>query len=847
MANKLSFVVGNTKVDNVYEFDNQETVLSKYALTVYRKDPDNLQTSPRFLKFLPPVKKFGDGEKYQIVDIRDEIAKMTLMDVSRRETILKLKLNFPKITSRDIGILWMVSKGYDKITTEEFSKIYQSQSMKPYFLEIHRQFFPTALLIKREVEKYISVNIPNELVSINKTIQRETRIYNELSKFKPVKTSNFKLEETTEETFLHLPDGESLYDVFNAIKTSKNIPFVLLVDMDNNKKYYKIFDGILPPDEWIFRELDETLNRGVYFYVLDPAVDKIYEQTNLVKSYNEGLWKPGNSVVIAVKNNLSSENPIDRVLESLEDRIKYEKGDKLDMGIKGTFTIPAESLNPIVMADLIALNPSFKYFTFFNEQKKSALLKKRFTFYYQQNHTSEYETAITVTLTQIGSPDSPSVEVRLSRAIDFFDVERFKTMLSYLWSLYRQKHDDIETEYKNMYKGAVYKTKKVVQNKMENKKTGSLLLALQNANPDGEAFSGGGYSEKCQANQQPYLVPKDKLEEVQKKLRPQYGKHGIMEWPLKSGNMYACHPREGFEKNKHGWPGLVPTDPLKSTESHLKKYPFKPCCFTVDQYNKKSSGYNKYINGGDALADKKKQSTDRPLGESKEAPPGRTAELPYFLQLVANSSGYEKTGALRKEILPILRLGVIFGPTSLVHCLEQATNPKYPKSSDEQKIKIVGRTLKSVSQLDLSVARQELYGIADDVIRDHLSDETAYIDPDYYISIFEKYYDLNIILFKVDSQFPNGDMVIPRHSTIYLDKCLNSNRKTVIIIKREVPFEWKYQCELVIKHGNVNEYSFDNTDPFVELLSKIKNETNKVYITSPIGDYKKYKPIDYTV
>jgi hypothetical protein len=69
----------------------------------------------------------------------------------------------------------------------------------------------------------------------------------------------------------------------------------------------------------------------------------------------------------------------------------------------------------------------------------------------------------------------------------------------------------------------------------------------------------------------------------------------------------------------------------------------------------------------------------------------------------------------------------------------------------------------------------------------------------------------------------------------------------VIIIKREVPFDWKYQCELVIKHGNVNEYLFDNADPFVELLSKIKNETNKVYITSPVGDYKKYKPIDYTL
>lgn len=843
MTNKLSFVVGTTKVDNVYEFDDQETVLSKYCLIIYRKDPETLQTSPRFLRFTIPPKKFEDGANYPILNIRDQISKLSLIDLTDRETLSRLKLEFPKIDTRDIVVLWLEVNGYDKMTTKDFTKEYEAKAMKPYFLDLSRQLFPTPILIKRQLSTYISTVIPAEIDRIAKIIERETKIYEEFRKIKTVtQTSEFNLERTTEEHFLHLPDGESLYDVFNAIKTTQEVPFILLVDNDHNKKYYKVFDGILPPDEWIFREVNDTLNRSIYFYVIDSSVNSVYHYTDLQKSYNQGVWKPGNSVELEVKNNIVQQTPMKSLLSTLEDRIKYQYVNKLDMGVKGVFLLLNQTLNPIVMADLIALNPIFKYFLFFNEQKKGALMKKRFSFYYQPNQNGKYEDAITVTITQNNS----DIEVRLSRVLDLDHVERFKVIFKFLWGIYLLNHEKIVNKYKNMYKGAVFNLKTVSQNKKENKKTGSLLLALQsNTNPDSEAFLGGGYSEKCQANQQPYLIPPENLSEVQKALKPQYGKHGIIEWPRKSGNMYACDPRAGFDINKHGWPGLVPTEPLKSSYEHLKKYPYKPCCFTVDQYDKKSSGYNKYITG--ASDEKKKQSTDRPLGESKEAPPGRTAELPYFLQLVANSSGYKKTDTLRKEILPILRLGVISGPTSFVHCLEQALNPKYTKSSDDQKIKMIQKVLNGASTQNFSVARQELFGISTEIIKDHLSDDTAYIDPDYYVSVFEKFYSVNIILFKVDNLSPNGDIVIPRHSIVYLDKKLNSNRKTVIIIKREVPFDWKYQSELVVKYtttGNI-EYAFQSDDPFVSLISKIKYETNKVYITSPAGSYKKYEPVSY--
>ena len=60
----------------------------------------------------------------------------------------------------------------------------------------------------------------------------------------------FILEETIEDTFLNLPNNESIYDIFNAFSVSEDLPFFVLFDK-KGRSFYKIYQNIIPPDEWI--------------------------------------------------------------------------------------------------------------------------------------------------------------------------------------------------------------------------------------------------------------------------------------------------------------------------------------------------------------------------------------------------------------------------------------------------------------------------------------------------------------------------------------------------------------------------------------------------------------------
>ena len=825
----ISFTINKVKVDNVYKYEDEISILNRYALQIVNESTDSLQVSPRFLRF-DDLQEFTNGGRYKVFDIRDELKELDISDISITENMTKLIIKYPRLNTKDIGLLWLYAKELVGLDSKEFVKMYEEKGWRPYFLSINRHEFGTAVLLHRSAIKYIT-QIKDELEGIRRKLTKESRIYKDFNSVTILPpTTNFKLEETSEETFLHLPNGESVYDVFNAMDMSQNIPFAMLVDQVNNRRYFKVFGDILPPKEWIDRYVIEGLSRCIYFYVLDSKAENIsfLSESSIVKLYSEGIWKTGNSIELLLKleSDESSDDLKNKILMSVKNRIVFTIGETVQMSIKGTFSMPRATLNAAVFADLVFSNESMAYYIFFNEQKKSVLNKKRFSFYYQHGHQSDYNSALTVTLTQSGTITAPTIDVRIARAFNKKQIDTFMVIFQRLYGIYTREYDNTIKLYKGLYEGAVLKAivKKSVTEK-ENKKSGARLLALQSHNL--EAFS-GSYSEKCQSKKQPYLVSPEQLKDVKKKLKSKgLGKDGLLEWPLKSGNMYACYPREKDEvADDYIWPGVV----AAGRDAHYGKYPFRPCCFLTNQ-NKKET--------------KKQIVTDRPLGENKLAPADRIAELPYYLYLVATSAGYKKADN-KKYTIPIVRYGVAYSPDSFIHCLEQATNTNYIKADTGKKNKIVTDSLKALSELDnYAIGRQELFGVDTVDIRSHLSTTGSYIDPDLYVSILEKKYNRNIIVFKMDKENISGELAIPRYSNVYLTRALDLNRDTIIIIKYGVPDEWPYQCELMVKYNKKDslEYSFNSKDPIIDLISSIRNEINTVYMTSPSGTYKKYAPI----
>lgn len=868
MSNTIK--VNGIDVKNIYDFDDFDSVINKYVVALHEIDKNEIAL-PKFFKFKEIPHKFDSLTAYELDDVRDVIKGYELPDISRRDTILEIIKEFPKMQSKDVGILWLLSREYDKMSDGEFQKIYLEQKFKPYFLEISRQFFPTAFLIKKVLNTFLKVTLPNEISNIKKTISQEALIHKEFQRVSKVpKLSEFTSEKTFEETPLTLPNGESLYDIFNAMEVSVNIPFIFFATTvthtnsssasgEEIKTYYKIFDDIIPADNWITGEYEfPQIGSGfsssiskecIFFYVLDSTEEKVMsaDSINLPKLYSEGIWKSNNVIELSMTSAGISENGLTKVLESLRDRVDYVMGDTDQTGIKGVFSIKNTTFDPIVLADLIAINPYFGYFLFFDEKKKSVMMKKRFTFYYRIDQKGDVNSSITLTLTQ--NTEEKLIEVRVSRAENIYQIQQFMLIFSYLYGIYENERTSIAKIYESLYSGAVFKLSKKSSKKDENKKSRARLLALQSENnPNSDAFR-GSFSEKCQSKEQPYLVPPEELDNVKALLKDKGGKsmekHGLIEWPLKSGNIYACYPREDSEgdKNKYFWPGVYRSNPL---EYDFERYQYKPCCFLVDQYEKKGSVLKEYIAGKGVK--REKQSSNRPLGENKLAPPQRVAELPYYIQLVVNSSGYKRSSAIvdKKDVSPIVRYGVQLSPASFVHCLEQALNPKYVTSSDAKRDELTENTLKKAASLDnFSIAKQELFDARESSIRSHLKSKGSYIDPDLYVSIFEKLYNINIIILKMDKTSPDGDISFPRYTNVYLSKNLKEDIPTVVIIKHEILTDWPYQCEIIVKHQKNIEYVFDTSDPFIKAVSKIKNEMNTVYLTSASGAYKKYKPVDY--
>jgi hypothetical protein len=126
----------------------------------------------------------------------------------------------------------------------------------------------------------------------------------------------------------------------------------------------------------------------------------------------------------------------------------------------------------------------------------------------------------------------------------------------------------------------------------------------------------------------------------------------------------------------------------------------------------------------------------------------------------------------------------------------------------------------------------------------HLSRNDSYVNPDMYINIFSKYYDCNIVVFEVDENHPDGEIMTPRYSIAHLGYKM-TNKNTVVIVKMQNESEWGYQCEIVCKYNSGGKFGFifERNDNFVEAVIQAVELSNIVYITSSESSYVKYIPV----
>lgn len=859
---------------NIYDFDSTETILKRYV-SLLPSTNITLYPSYKYLKFDETSSKsttettttlsitkendlFFEADKvYNVSDIRDIISKISLSRITENEMILRLKSKFKYITKLDIICLWFITntlegESFSSLSKDNFIEAFNTGNMKEYLSVLRMRDFTSGLSTYETVKKYVEKSKEGWIAN-NRFISEQTKLYNKLSKYESPKFIPYKQEEVIEDLYLNLPGGESLYEIFNNISVSHNLPYICLYD--GHKIVTKVKSNFSPPDEWIMWEPEglKTLN----FYILNVSLDRAKKDVKGIHTheyYSQGVWQQNENGANYVRFSLNSEFESSEIIKAKLlnglNKINYEVLDVIQAGIKGTFTLVDTEFNRALFLDFVCNNDIGNYFFFVEESRKSALKKPKFSMYFEPNQNGDFYNTLTITITPnvLSKDDTQGIkgdkwlDVRISRAKNLIQANSFISIFGKLFGYYNTLVNNIATEYTDLYKSLDFRsyTKKKEESK-ENKKTGKRLAILQKHDP---VTFGNKYSKKCQKAHQPYLIDNPdkwrkkyaKVEEIGESL----SKYGLMEWPANTGNWYACYPREKTDVyQNYIYPGLVSKDDEMA-----------PCCFVNNQFSKEKGGLATY------KAQKSLKTTEegtdvfsfeRPLGSKKLAPRGRFAELPYYVQLLAASVGYEKIEVKRKSFFPLLRYGVSNDPTSFVHCMERATNKNYDNMNLEEKRRRVKEVLNDLSNEKnsfLVVCRQEMYDYTYDEIRRHLSGEGAYINPDMFVNVFSKYYDCNIIIFAVDDNHPEGEVITPRYSLVHLPYKLR-NRNTVVIVKMQNhDLEWGYQCEIVCKYINAGkfEFLFKKEDPFVDAVIQASSLTNIVYTVSPEGRYVKYTP-----
>ncbi len=213
----------------VYELDGKESIKERIAATK--------QTLPNYIHFIYEPNAEG-GEDIRTQLISQDIEKATIIKI---EECYQECVDTYKISIDDFAKLWYIHN------------LGMGKNIDP-----HREFLFTDFLEKHKIIYKIMVSeIPQFNKDYNEKMKRlidkvrkRTSIFIKFEKFKPVHST--PCETVRIKTELQFEADYDIYELFNALKMSRDIPFAVIRD------YYKILKNYVPSEKWTYtRERQE--------------------------------------------------------------------------------------------------------------------------------------------------------------------------------------------------------------------------------------------------------------------------------------------------------------------------------------------------------------------------------------------------------------------------------------------------------------------------------------------------------------------------------------------------------------------------------------------------------------
>lgn len=705
----------------------------KYTISLI----DNIDSIKRMIalkeKSLPEYIIFKEFNDKNIVPefLQDSVKTITEKMLKKEIPELQNKWN---LSRSELLMYWLNITGRKELHDYDIA-------LQEFFKELVPEFSNISTINNRYKE--YTRNIKNREKELTELVKKENEFKNQYSDYESVKTTKFIQDSVITEW--KLSTNYDPPEFFDKLILTNDISFASL--NFGELQAYKIFQGIVPDKTWADFINNDKLNtiiikynNGKYTITLNFTSPENIRAIVETETSNQNLEE----ILTIILNNVSG--------------LEYKIISKQEQGIKGVFAIPEFNMNRYVMLDLLSNDPMIENYFYIDETRDLSSGKSVLYLYFSPlSGTSITEIPVTVYLSQKVANRSDIffinkempifteyLNVRISRAKNLDQINRFIKTFSLLIDIYNKKFNDIVKKYSGIlpeFEGLskIVKSKKITST--------ARVKELQSANPD---LFVTGYPTKCESKKQPIPVTK---KEAKKNSYP-------INYPLDSDDWYIC-PDSNFK-----YPGFQ-----KNKLDNAEEYPYLPCC-----YPKQGRPFRLYDSYSKGELETEKKETKKII----------TSNL-----VKTKAITFGKIGLLPKNIWYILkdfgnfyRYGINISESSFITAIATAIDPNYKKITDTKKQnKYINDLRNNLASLPFGLISQQFWDKSSEFAINQILDKTIPFDSKFYTPLLEKYYNIQIIVFERTENNPNGSIEIPNYSIGYFTDSFDSTKQTVLIYK----------------------------------------------------------------
>ena len=775
----------NSKSYEISFVDTEDTIKNMLAL--------HYRTFTNFIKYTVYQPKAKD---IKIDILSDHLDGVDLEDLPT----MIAELHAWKIPQNDLVLEWLELNRDGKVDEHDlelhqvFQKIDSVNFWGPHAIRIAYKDYQTK---KTKALKDLST-----------LVAQEQKFRAEYSKYTPLDTTKFLQDSVIIEYQITITLDP--LEAFDSINLNHNIPYVRLKTSDQT--YYKLLKMLVPQQDWL--EGDSTLTFKIYRSGDKEWGTATINYTGDIEPY-QAVMTIESTVGSDKGKKKTSEEEIKNSIFEMFTGADIKILDRQEKGVKGVFAIPEMSISRDVFLDLITNEPMVSHYLYVDETRDLSSQKGVLYLYYSPGDSESQ--ILTVFLSERTASRSdvfysskelllftPYLNVRVSRAMNLDQIERFKQAFAVILDVYKKKFDNIAKAYEAVIPG--FKN----ANTLTHKKSAAInkrIKALQAQ--DSELFI-HGYPTSCERKRQPIPIADKDQRKWEKKGRQ------VMNYPKGSMNFFICSTDTQYK-----FPGL-----MKNKLNNSEEYPYLPCCYPVNQKTGRKT-LNVYLKDLTKVA----QSKTTNIVTKKAIEAGKLGYLPRNIYYILHKS------AKRGE--EFLRQGIAVSNNSFIEAVLLALDPDYEKIAESDKAEYVHDFRNNLAARTTASIVQELYDLdAEKIVKDILDPEVIF-DSKIFTGLLAAYYGCQIVVFTRSDQQPNGEFEIPRYTQGYLYKKVIPGKKTVLVYKhmgmRSDNLEHPHYELITKKYKKITTWHFEN-DVLIRDIYSYFLQSYKLYMIG-IGRY----------